>query len=329
MTLDDYTNNVGPFATPNATVFMGNTEAISFFARGIPISGWQATDIVTPEASLVEYASTTDTWDGAGSTVYRGSDGTQIGGALTASRVKTITWSTAPKAADSIRLEFSADRIAWFDASQVAPLSLSSAGTADTSAGFTITGTTVTFNRYKTIANDDSPTADWANTLYWRLVKSPSSNLQSFFLQGPVKGGGSGNAIPAGYVGELLSNDGSSTALTTAQYSDGGCSPIVLTPGAWDVQASAFFDPASGSTVTASVLVAIGTATGNSGTGITSDAVTKVPGTTAGAAQNMSTPLKRYYVAPGATTTLYPKILGAFTVAGLNGIAYIRARRVD
>jgi hypothetical protein len=333
----DSTYAINANSVSNTVPFtFGNTDDIDVTFT-VPISGWQATDIVTPEASLEEFASDTGSADVFGPT-----------GSLvpTGSTTRTFVYPGTIANTDDFALEMTAnDGVDWHSlplvesgGSEIACSLLQEGANTYGAAIRTSASANTVQVFFGTYAFNNSGTYGGAglswNTLNgagwrWRVRRTKTVGQQSFFLQAPVKGGNSGNAIPAGFIGEILSNDGSSTVLTTAQYSDGGCSPVVLTPGAWDVQASAYFDPASGSTVTASVLVGIGTATGNSGTGVTNDAITRVPGVAAGGAQNMGTPLKRYYVAPGATLTLYPKILGVFTVAGLNGIAYIRARRVD
>ena len=232
---DDYTAAASPISASNGSTLFSNGDIVSV-AFTVPISGWQATDIVTPEASLVEYASTNGTWDANDTTVYRGADGSVMGGALTASRAKTVTWQKAATATDSISIEFSTDRVTWFDAAQSAPYTLSSSGTDNTSAGVYHNGTSVVFARYRNIANDDSPVTDWPNNLYWRVKKIPAGpGQQSFYVQGPVKAAESGLAIGAGYAGYKLDMVARDVSAVTTGASANASPLITLTPGNWMV----------------------------------------------------------------------------------------------
>lgn len=269
--VDVYYNNAfmpSGFAavTQIAPITFANADNVRLLFS-VPISGWAATDIVTPEASLVEYASTNGTWDANDTTVYRGSDGSVMGGALSLSRAKTISWLKAPVAGDSIYIEFSTDRVTWFDAAQNSPYTLSSSGTDNTSAGVYYNGSSVVFARYRNIANDDSPVTDWPNNLYWRVKKVPASGSQSFYIQGPVKTAETGTAIPAGYAGyEVIAYGTTTTTMAADTEIDVTSASITLTPGVWDLEysVSGFLtrSPASTSDIAGRVRI---TDSGNSG----------------------------------------------------------------
>jgi hypothetical protein len=158
------------------------------------------------------YGYTTDTWDGAGSTTAFGPAGQTMAGALTTSRAKTVTWPDNVQSTDSIDLELASTAYPnnWSKASSVAPLAMDSTGDATKSAGFTIASgaantTVVTFNRYKTIGNDDAPAVDWANTMIWRLRRVSGGASVGYPVGSQnIVGRTDGVAPAAGMVGEII-----------------------------------------------------------------------------------------------------------------------------
>jgi hypothetical protein len=184
-------HNMQATATNMLLPAAGNTFATSStrvaFFFSAPVAEWAGSGVVNLGQNDVEYASTSGTWDAASSTTVFGPRGTQMGGALTASRIKTITWQSPAQADDVQELELSFDGTAWFPAATSAPYALSSAGTADTSAGVIIFSTTATttlvqFQRYRLIANDDAPTLDWSTGFYWRVKKTKAGAAVGFGL---------------------------------------------------------------------------------------------------------------------------------------------------
>jgi hypothetical protein len=150
----------------------------------VPIVGWSSNTTMADRA-VESYGSTSGTWDADSSTTVLGPQGTQIGGALTAVRNKTITWDTPIQSTDRFVVELSEDQIQWHDAdgfsnnssSFICSTTLSSTGSFTTSAGVFVAKATsanqtrVTFCRYSSMANDDTPTGDWATGIYWRVRK--------------------------------------------------------------------------------------------------------------------------------------------------------------
>jgi hypothetical protein len=114
---------------------------------------------------------------------------------------------------DTIKVEFATTTYPnnWTDASNVVSLALDSTGDATKSAGFTVasgsaTTTVVTFNRYKTLANDDAPAVDWANTMMWRVRKvSGGASVGYPISSANIVGRTDGVAPAAGMVGSTIS----------------------------------------------------------------------------------------------------------------------------
>ena len=179
------------YRNPMAIVDFGasiNNRVHTVSLRGqLPVTTWAGSGTVNLASNVVEYAFTTDTWDGTGSTTGYGPIGQAMAGALTSSRTKTVTWQRSVLQTDVISLELSLAAAGehWFPASEYSPWALSSAGTSATSAGYQMasgstTQTAVLFARYREIANDDSPTGEWLNTMRWRLKKSSGGQAVGF-----------------------------------------------------------------------------------------------------------------------------------------------------
>jgi len=145
-------------------------DVLTFNAR-IPITGWSS-NVTMADRAVERYYATSDTWDAAGSTTIESVKGQQMGGALTASRSKVITYNHVASPTDKIAIELSWDGVNWIDSSKIAPYQLSTAG-GDLSGVYlsasSTTSATVTFAQYRSAANDDSPTSNWLNSMYWRL----------------------------------------------------------------------------------------------------------------------------------------------------------------
>lgn len=249
-----------------------NDQEISWFAS-VPISGWQATDIVTPEASLVERAYNTSTWDSSDTTtanVGYGVTGAAITGPLSGSVTKRVRFQTPIQQTDDIVIKFAgASGQPYRISAQFIDVngnrivnSESTAQTLGTSSGVywrPVTGSPtdidVVFARYASLANDDLPAQDWQNNWRWLAEKVPNGQMyQSFYVQGPVKAGETGTAIPAGYAGNsvqtqvfsgvqigLIATQLCSVAVTPGNYlvlfeadvSQGSATRITSSPGQW------------------------------------------------------------------------------------------------
>jgi hypothetical protein len=218
----------------------------------VPIVGWAATDIVTPESSLTRYfynTGTTATAGGtnaAGSTV-EGASGTALLSFDSTSDNVTIFNVTIP-AYDPNRQQVILE---LFDGNNWTNAALRGFGAVRQGTAFygvNIGWTTVT-NAQLYFGNRGARTTNttygsngdpWSNytTWKWRLSLAPR-DTQAFYIQGPVRGGNSGNAIGAGYVGEEVIAYATATTTTTANTEiDVTGMSIVLTQGLWDVEYS-------------------------------------------------------------------------------------------
>ena len=238
----------------NAYVSVADIVAGKVFSieAKLPISGWQATDIVTPEASLVEYASNSSSTDADDTTSFvygeNGAQGILGTTALTATRIKKIRFQKAFLATDSFVVElFDSISSSWvpLQASRVGNLTYVVQNVTEYGvllSGVSSTDLVVSFFRYAypSGATYGAAGASWAslvNITKWRVKKIPAgAGSQSFYLQGPVKGGNSGNAIPAGFVGELKSV-ATSSATASGVNSTAVIASLTLEPGSWDLSA--------------------------------------------------------------------------------------------
>lgn len=206
------------FVKSNGSGF-ATTNQYTIIDAWIPIAEWSGSGTVNLAQNDVEYASVGGTWDADSSTTVYGMGGVAMGGALAATRLKTITWQTPIQATDRIQVWASRDQITWvpINGSQIGPTptnvipSASSTGSGFSGvmvrAGGSTTQTIVAFQRYAAAANDDSPVDDWpSSSAYWvatkskagievgfGLAKDGSAGLISYYQDATVSLVGSGN----------------------------------------------------------------------------------------------------------------------------------------
>jgi hypothetical protein len=179
---------------PTADGGFDNGDRLTFEVR-YPVAEWAGNGTVNLGAGAqVEYASTSGTWDAASSTTVYGPAGQIMGGALTADRVKTVTFQYPIQADDQIFVEFSDTGGRWWPAANAtlngSPVqnyaTLTGAGPASVGLRYAVTGTNtvdVTFARYQSARMDDgSNTANWPSTTYWRVRKAKASSPVGFGL---------------------------------------------------------------------------------------------------------------------------------------------------
>lgn len=73
--------------------------------------------------------------------------------------------------------------------------------------------------------------AGTATDIYLELIPLDQPSNSALYVQGPVKAAGTGNAIPAGYVGESKSANIATTNITGSVYNN--LQTLTLTPGVW------------------------------------------------------------------------------------------------
>jgi len=161
----------------------------------LPISSLAGSGTVNLGQNVVEYASVGGTWDADSTTTVYGPGGSLMGGALSAGRVKTITWQTPVQVTDRIQIWASKDGRQW------QPINGAKIGSGNTPivnsvnaagsmlqgsgvgwyAGATAYTTIVEFSRYVYMSNDDSPTGDWPSSeAYWVATKSSAGAAVGF-----------------------------------------------------------------------------------------------------------------------------------------------------
>jgi len=159
----------------------------------IPIAEWAGSGTVNVAQNDLEYASVGGTWDATSTATVYGPSGSLMGGALTAARLKTITWQTPVQATDRIQIWGSKDQIQWFplNGAQLGPsddpvtMSMDSTGAVRSGVsyrpGASAYQTSITFGRYLNMANDDSPPVDWpSSAAYWVATKTKPGQAVGF-----------------------------------------------------------------------------------------------------------------------------------------------------
>lgn len=320
-------------AMTEAFPFTFNDTDVIQINFSVPIQGWAATDVVTPEASLIEYASNSSVTDADDITSFvsgeSGSAVPNISG--TTNRVKRVRFQSPITSADQLRTEITYGSTGiWFPDPVVSAggtngINLILVNSTDVDVVFGYSGNTTTV-AYAAATWATRNSVGWK----WRVRKVPASGQQSFYVQGPVKGGNSGNAIPAGYVGEEISSAETGSVAPTSSDTYTLLKTITLTPGTWEVYGHAFFDPGT-ATGFVRLVGSISTASNTASSGA-ADSLSR--GSVAGA-YAVTTPAgpKRFSVASGATLPIY--LLGLVTYTTLGTGAYnktdskLRAIRID
>lgn len=153
-------------------------------------------------------------------------------------------------------------------------------------------------------------------TYYWRVRRIVGVGAGAMPISARnIVGDTSGNAVPAGLIGERQTNTSSgATGLTSGQYSDGGNAGLTLQPGIWLVKAHASISWGSASALTLTY-IGIGTASGNSATGADPLDYIQISSTsrTPGAITDLISSSGSYQNIPVATT-FYPKTYITATV---------------
>jgi hypothetical protein len=242
------------------TTIQGDNLAVSdelSFEVILPIAEW-AGETVSMANSRVEYASTSGTWDADSTTTVYGPVGGAIGGTLTASRSKTVTWQNGIQATDKIEVQISADQTNWYPAEGFGDGSTQvfrCFPDATNASGVdwehvSNTQTKVYFRQYKFIRSDATAATNWDSDWYWRVVKSSNplgigTGLATSTTAGAVGGlqtaltGAVGTAVSTGLVGEVLSNSWTNQTIATATNT--AVAGITLDKGVWLVSGSCYW----------------------------------------------------------------------------------------
>lgn len=132
------------------------------------------------------------------------------------------------------------------------------------------------------------------------------------------------DSATAGYIGEYTSASQTTNTNTPASDVYGDLGSISLTAGDWDVSMHVEFIP-NGSTTTL-YAIGVGTASGNSGTGLTYGTTALEQTPVANGRVSMAIPMVRISIA--STTTYYGKIIATISAGTPQYRGIIQARRV-
>lgn len=117
-----------------------------------------------------------------------------------------------------------------------------------------------------------------------------------------LQSAGDGIAVPSGYVGELITNGGTNTAVTPSGSSNiQTLTSISLTSGIWDISGTATFSPGSISNL---LYIAVGISKTNNAFDVANaEALTQIVPGAATTGTILPTPVRRIVVT--STTTIY------------------------
>jgi len=163
-----------------------------------------------------------------------------------------------------------------------------------------------------------------SQSYYWRVRKVSGGAVVGFPVSTRnIVGDTSGTTVPSGYIGEKLSSTGSDVTPTTDQYTDGGNAGLTLNPGVYMLQSTSTYYVGTGSAVT-TYICGIGTASGNSSTGMSSDNYIWLAPASHTPSSNQVFHSANWYVVVTTATTYYPK----FKVKGTIGTGTVTSSLV-
>lgn len=147
-------------------------------------------------------------------------------------------------------------------------------------------------------------------------------------LAANIKCATTATAPTTGYLQEYREAIGSTTAITTAQYSDGGSAGLLLPAGVWDLQATAYIVPAATTKVSVAY-VGIATSSGNAATGEDYNRnVTQISNVLGDPVATIMLATPMFRVIANGSTTYYPKSYVTFDTSTCTALNLITARRV-
>jgi len=261
--------NASPITKTLGTSFAAGETTMN--ALAIPITGWSS-NVTMADRAVGEYVSngaaagvsTTDTSD-----FKYGAAGSQIG-AITANHAKRVRFQTVVQQSDTFFIEIRDPQTnIWGPlgngyatqnyGSQVVPWSIS--GSTQVGMGriapFSSTDVDVYFASVPTAGTS----AVWGTgagsmgSCFWRISKVSGGAVVGFPVGARnVIGDTTGTAVPAGYIGEVLSQSrlkSAAASLTTATPANVTATSLTLTPGVWLLSGTVGFRTAATTSVTA------------------------------------------------------------------------------
>jgi hypothetical protein len=241
---DDRTGGVGPINGSD----IGNGNTVTFIAT-IPISEWSSGTTTLADRAVEEYAAATSgTWDAnatAAQTIY-GPEGAPITGAISVgSRNKVVRFQSPILPTDKLFLEIYNlnGNPGWVSHTDVGfgiiqqLTQVYGAQINPVNAGFN-TDCLVYFYQYMQPASNAYGGAgqNWVNGLRWRLRKVSGGAAVGFPVSARnIVGDTSGTAVPAGYIGEVLTSSGSQAGSAAGTVTVNMATGVTLTPGTWMV----------------------------------------------------------------------------------------------
>lgn len=341
-----------------SAVFATSTQnTVSF--QGVPINEWAGAGTINVVQNDVEYVSNSSSTDANDTTsfVYGPGGSTGILGttALTAVRSKRVRFTTPVSTTDKLAIEFNDTSSGGF--SEIADARIPFFYTTQNGTTYGVrlvavnsTDYDVEFQQYSLPNGATFGAAGQAwngingNITKWRVRKTAGGQAVGFGIATPgtsaglvaaagVPGNTTGNSIAAGYVGEKIQ----SSRLRSAGSSLSNGTPlnvasISITPGIWDIYASAGFQYASATAT--SMIAAISTASSTlPGTDTTAvpDSAGQQRETSDPVITTTSTDDSLDIISPAivvtTTTTYYLVAQSAFSAGSVTAYGYLSATR--
>ena len=313
------------------------TDSISFFCT-IPIVGWSS-NVTMANRAVEEYYSNTNAGVTANTTYSAATssyalNGTPVLSIASTSAAQTtnydITLLSPPQQNDSWKVEFNNGFGQWIDAPPFIQQGTSYYGVyAELTSATNLRvywgnmGVRPSNTTYAGAGNA------WSNLsgYRWRVRKVSGGASVGYPVSARnVVGDTSGTAVPSGFIGEKQSlASAGAAAWTTNQYMDGGNAGLTLQPGIWLIKSQHIYAVSSDSAVT-QLTFGVGTASGNSATGLTEYTTLRPASHTPAGNQRLVSP--SVYVNISAATTYYPKFLITGTRSGGTVASDLEAIRI-
>jgi hypothetical protein len=237
--IDDYTNTTNAFTAQNGSAIFSSSITISLLSVFVPIAEWSGSGVVNLAQNDVEFAFNANTSDADNTTAFGyGPQGVTTPVALSASRYKRVRFLTPILPTDTIRIQFSKDRVSWFDVGtgynqDIAAFTRQENdfhGISFREVSGSSTDIDVHFGRFRIASN--SPTygasgINWSTSVgFWRVVKARAGAAIGF---GTVSQNSAG-LFPSDHS---RLDDATATRLGLKAYShgttyNGGNSPTII-----------------------------------------------------------------------------------------------------
>lgn len=246
---DDYTSAAQPFdSSLVGNAVAGNTNQMVVDIGAITVNQLIGSGTLNVAQNDVEFASVGGTWDADSTTTVFGPAGVTMGGTLTATRTKTITWQRPRQTGEEVILQIKPTSGGdWVNAEYIFPYGRQGSfqfGCKIDETNSTATETKVIFYQFReptntTYANSSGATA-WSTAWMWRVIKAQAGAAVGFGLATATQ---SGLLPPVTSMSDALATaQGHKQYTTGVTYNNGTQVTFSSTPAGWSLT-YAYFVP--------------------------------------------------------------------------------------